>query len=101
MYIRQHGIQPIFIFPGLSILRKDKPFSHEDSRPSQRATGWDFYDKKKVDLAMNSWSSGAIHPPDLLNVVFHILNKNNVEFIRAPYSAWAQVRENKVYNHMY
>jgi hypothetical protein len=43
---------------------------------------------------MNSWSSGAIHPPDLLNVVFHILNKNNVEFIRAPYSAWAQVREN-------
>ncbi|KAI9262057.1 PIN domain-like protein [Sporodiniella umbellata] len=89
---KSNGITPIFVFPGLSILRKDKPFSKEDARPSQRATGWEFYDKGKVDLAMSNWaSSGSIHPADLLNSVFHILHQNRIEFIRAPYSAWAQL----------
>ncbi|ORE21472.1 hypothetical protein BCV71DRAFT_49595 [Rhizopus microsporus] len=89
---KSHGITPIFVFPGLSILRKDKPFSKEDTRPSHRAAGWEFYEKGKTDLAMSNWaSSGGIHPADLLNCVFHILHENNVEFIRAPYSAWAQL----------
>ncbi|KAF7727595.1 hypothetical protein EC973_007356 [Apophysomyces ossiformis] len=89
---KANHIQPIFVFPGLSITRKDKPFSSEDNRPAYRATAWDLYDKGKVELAMNSWSSsGGIHPPDLLNQVFHILHQHKVEFIRAPYSAWAQL----------
>lgn len=86
------GIQPIFVFSGLSIIRKDKPFSTEDSRPSHRAAGWDFYDRGKLDLALSNWgSSSGIHSAELLNTVFHILHKNKVEFIRAPYSAWAQL----------
>ncbi|KAG2214324.1 hypothetical protein INT47_000880 [Mucor saturninus] len=89
---KSSGIQPIFVFSGLSIIRKDKPFSTEDTRPSHRAAGWDFYDRGKVDLAMSNWaSSSAINSAELLNTVFHILNKNKVEFIRAPYSAWAQL----------
>ncbi|CEG64051.1 hypothetical protein RMATCC62417_01095 [Rhizopus microsporus] len=89
---KSHGITPIFVFPGLSILRKDKPFSKEDTRPSHRAAGWEFYEKGKTDLAMSNWaSSGGIHPADLLNCVFHILHENDVEFVRAPYSAWAQL----------
>lgn len=90
---RSHGIQPIFVFSGLSILRKDKPFSIEDARPSHRAAGWDFYDRGKLDLALSNWgSSSGVHSADFLNTVMHILAKNNVEFIRAPYSAWAQVK---------
>ncbi|KAG2236720.1 hypothetical protein INT48_000718 [Thamnidium elegans] len=89
---KSNGIQPIFVFSGLSIIRKDKPFSTEDSRPSHRAAGWDFYDRGKVDLALSNWaSSSGINSAELLNTVIHILNKNKVEFIRAPYSAWAQL----------
>ena len=76
----------------MAIVRKDKPFSHEDRRPAQRAAGWDYYDKGRPDMAMGSWSnSGGIHPADMLNQVFHILHEHGIEFIRAPYSAWAQV----------
>lgn len=91
---RSNGIQPIFVFSGLSIIRKDKPFSAEDSRPSHRAVGWDFYDRGKIDLALSNWaSSSGINSAELLNTVIHVLNKNKVEFIRAPYSAWAQVKK--------
>ncbi|KAG0166946.1 hypothetical protein DFQ30_006536, partial [Apophysomyces sp. BC1015] len=92
MAFKANHIQPIFVFPGLSITRKDKPFSSEDSRPSYRATGWDLYEKGKLEMALGNWgNSGGVHPADLLNQVFHILHENNVEFIRAPYSAWAQL----------
>ncbi|KAI9467964.1 MAG: PIN domain-like protein [Benjaminiella poitrasii] len=88
---KSSGIQPIFVFSGLSILRKDRPFSTEDTRPSHRATAWDFYDRGKLDLAMSNWaSSSSIHSAELLNTVFQILHKHGVEFIRAPYSSWAQ-----------
>ncbi|KAI9315269.1 PIN domain-like protein [Dichotomocladium elegans] len=89
---KANHIQPIFVFPGLAILRKDKPFSHEDKRPSLRATGWELYDKNRIESALQSWGSGGgFHPADLLNQVFHILHENGIEFIRAPYSAWAQL----------
>lgn len=93
---RASGIQPIFVFSGLSILRKDKPFSTEDSRPGHRAAGWDFYDRGKLDLALSNWaSSSGIYSAELLNTVISILNKHNIEFIRAPYSSWAQVSLNR------
>lgn len=90
---RANNIQPIFVFPGLAILRKDKPFSHEDRRPVTRANGWDLYDKNRVDNALQTWGNGGgIHLADLCNYVCHILHEHGIEFIRAPYSAWAQVR---------
>ncbi|CAO3618472.1 unnamed protein product [Mucor hiemalis] len=68
-----------------SIENELKGFNH-------RAAGWDFYDRGKLNLALSNWgSSSGIHSAELLNTVFHILNKNDVEFIRAPYSAWAQL----------
>lgn len=91
-FVRANHIQPIIVFSGLSILRKDKPFSIKDRRPLQRATGWDYYEQGRLEKALSSWSdSGGVPPADLLNLVFHVLHKHNVEFMRAPYSAWAQV----------
>ncbi|CDH60807.1 xpg i-region protein [Lichtheimia corymbifera JMRC:FSU:9682] len=89
---KANNIQPIFVFPGLSILRKDKPFSIEDRRPSTRANGWDLYDKNRLDSALQAWGNGGgIHLADLCNYVCHILHEHGIEFIRAPYSAWAQL----------
>ena len=82
------------MFNGLNVIRKDKPFSTEDTRPAKRAQAWDFYEKGRVDSAYSNWSgavSGFVHQPDLLYLVFSILKENDVEFIRAPYLAWGQV----------
>ncbi|KAK9763372.1 hypothetical protein K7432_010006 [Basidiobolus ranarum] len=89
---RSHNIQPFFVFNGLALIRKDKPFSSEDFRPQKRANAWDAYEKGKIDQAMSGWiSSGSTYQPDLLSVVFEVLHSHDIEFIRAPYSAWAQL----------
>ncbi|CAG8439730.1 12089_t:CDS:10 [Ambispora leptoticha] len=89
--LKSFGIIPFFVFNGLSVIRKDKPFSTEDTRPSKRAQAWDAYEKGKHDQAYNTWaSSGFIHQPDLLYFVFNVLKDNDVEFMRAPYFAWGQ-----------
>ncbi|KAI8071295.1 PIN domain-like protein [Gongronella butleri] len=91
---KQHHIQPIFVFPGLSLIRKSKPFSIEDTRPSNRATAWDFYDKGKQDAAMSKFATGGgFQLADVLNTVFHILHEHQIEYIRAPYFQWAQLAD--------
>jgi hypothetical protein len=89
---RSYGITPVFVFNGLNVIRKDKPFSTEDTRPTKRAQAWDYYEKGWVDSAYGSWAgSGFVNQPDLLYLVFSILKENDIEFIRAPYLAWGQV----------
>ncbi|CAG8489148.1 3402_t:CDS:10 [Paraglomus brasilianum] len=102
--IKSYGIQPFFVFNGLNVIRKDKPFSGEDTRPSKRAQAWDAYEKGKIEQAYSGWSaSGSVNQPDLLYFVFSILKENEVEFMRAPYSAWGQLvyleRHQKSYFH--
>ncbi|KAG9301630.1 hypothetical protein G9A89_016700 [Geosiphon pyriformis] len=90
--IKSFGIIPFFVFNGLSVIRKDKPFSTEDSRPTKRAQAWDAYEKGRQEQAFSSWGiSNSIHQPDLLYFVFNVLRENDVEFMRAPYSAWGQL----------
>ncbi|CAO3649485.1 unnamed protein product [Cunninghamella echinulata] len=95
---KNNNIQPIFVFPGLNIVRKSKPFSTEDTRPGNRALAWELYEKGRIETAMNNFSyGGGFHLPDALNFVFSILHKHNIEFIRAPYLPWAQLAY--MYNH--
>ncbi|ORX48366.1 hypothetical protein BCR36DRAFT_79758 [Piromyces finnis] len=90
--IRSLDIYPFFVFNGLSFLRKDKPFSIDDTRPNKRSSGWDHYEKGKLDMAHNTWSSsGSVHQNEFMNLVFKIFQENNIEFMRAPYSSWAQL----------
>ncbi|ORZ10080.1 PIN domain-like protein [Absidia repens] len=91
-HFKANNIQPVFVFPGLSLIRKSKPFSNEDTRPGHRAAAWEFYEKGKLDAAMSKFANGGgFHLPDVLNLVFYILRQHKVEFIRAPYSPWAQL----------
>ncbi|RUO95865.1 temperature dependent protein affecting M2 dsRNA replication-domain-containing protein [Jimgerdemannia flammicorona] len=91
-HARSYGIHPFFVFNGLSVLRKDKPFSLEDHRPAKRAAGWEPYEKGQITAAMSLWSqSGSPHQPDLLPLILQILSERGVEHMRAPYSAWGQL----------
>jgi len=90
--IRSLDIYPFFVFNGLSFLRKDKPFTTEDTRPNKRASGWDHYERGRLESAHNTWSSsGSVHQNEFMNSVFKIFQENNIEFMRAPYSSWAQL----------
>ncbi|KAJ1980681.1 hypothetical protein H4R33_005417 [Dimargaris cristalligena] len=89
---KSHQIHPFFVFSGVNLLRKDKPFSKPDSRPNKRTNAWKAYDNQQLDLALSSWgSSGSISPLDMLPEVFRLLALHGVEFMRAPYSAWGQL----------
>jgi len=89
---RSLDIYPFFVFNGLSFLRKDKPFSSEDTRPNKRSSGWENYEKGRIEMAHNTWSSsGSVHQNEFMNSVFKIFQENNIEFMRAPYSSWAQL----------
>jgi hypothetical protein len=74
------------------MVRKDKPFSNQDTRPGRRENGWETYDNGKLDAALSIWaSSGGVQQSDMITYVMEIFTENKVEFIRAPYSQWAQV----------
>jgi 5'-3' exonuclease len=90
--IRSLDIYPFFVFNGLSFLRKDKPFTIEDTRPNKRSSGWDHYERGRLESAHNTWSSSnSVHQNEFMNSVFKIFQENNIEFMRAPYSSWAQL----------
>jgi hypothetical protein len=85
-------IHPFFVFHGVTLPRKERAFSTEDLRPAKRASAWDAYDKGRVEQAYSGWSaSGGIAPVELVNVAIKVLHEHDVEFMRAPYSSWAQV----------
>ncbi|GJJ68247.1 hypothetical protein EMPS_00593 [Entomortierella parvispora] len=86
------SIQPLFVFSGLSLIRKDKPHVNEDIKLAKRNAAWDAVNAGKMDLALSSWtSSPAVHQPDLIHLVIRILKENNVDYMRAPYGAGAQL----------
>jgi len=90
--LRSLDIYPFFVFNGLSFLRKDKPFTIEDTRPNKRASGWDHYERGRIESAHNTWSSSSsVHQNEFMNLVFKIFQENNIEFMRAPYASWAQL----------
>ncbi|CAG8438708.1 9726_t:CDS:10 [Diversispora eburnea] len=71
--LKSFGITPVFVFNGLSVIRKDKPFSTEDNRPAKRAQAWDIYEKNRGI----TWGVPvSIHQPDLLCFVFEIFKEH-------------------------
>lgn len=93
LFCRAASIHPLFVFSGLSLIRKDKPHVNEDPKLAKRNAAWDAINAGKMDLALSTWTSSyAVHQPDLIHLVIRILKENNVEYMRAPYGAGAQVR---------
>lgn len=89
---RAASIHPLFVFSGLALIRREKPVVNDDVKISKRNTAWDAVTSGKMELAMSAWSTVyGIHPPDLIHLVIRILKEHNIDYIRAPYGAGAQV----------
>ncbi|KAJ3397115.1 hypothetical protein HDU92_000815 [Lobulomyces angularis] len=90
------NIQPFFVFNGLQVRhvrdQSHKSFLLTDYRESTRESAWLSYEKGDFKSAFELWfKSNSVGVVDYLSVVFKILHDNNVEFMRAPFSQWAQL----------
>lgn len=89
-------IKPVFVFPGLV---PNKRWRHQQHNIEQneacrdRNLAWSKYEAGQEDAATKLFEgrSGLVHW-DLWRAVLRIFRNRNVEFMVAPYVAWAQVR---------
>ncbi|KAF8331669.1 XPG I-region protein [Cantharellus anzutake] len=86
-------IKPVFVFPGLLPNKKQKPnpHGHADSC-KDRKDAWDCYEHGQTDQATKLFETRSnIVQWDLWRSVLRIFKQRNVDFIVAPYVAWAQL----------
>lgn len=89
---RKHGITPIFVFNGLDVGKGDPTFnaSEESARVSTQA--WDHYAGSNPSATVQAFAdSNLVTAKDLYRFLQTILEEQEVEFLVAPYCAWAQV----------
>ncbi|KAJ2081598.1 hypothetical protein H4R24_002219 [Coemansia sp. RSA 988] len=92
-FFQTHGITPVFVFSGLPVARKEhRAFAKDDHRVAYRHSAWEQYWQGHVEQAQRGWSASPSQAvADLIPFAMQVLQENGVEFMRAPYSAWAQL----------
>ncbi|KAJ7261993.1 XPG I-region protein [Mycena rebaudengoi] len=89
-------IKPVFVFPGLTPNRRGKqnqnqPQDHTDACRDRR-DAWSKYEAGMEDAATRLFEGRAGFAQwDLWRMVLRIFRHRNVEFMVAPYVAWAQL----------
>jgi len=90
-------IKPVFVFPGLLPNQKQKPNPHAHADACKdRKDAWDNYERGRTEQATKLFETRSnISQWDLWRVVLRIFKQRNVDFVVAPYLAWAQVRQSR------
>lgn len=95
--LEKHRVKPVFVFSGLVPQKRWKHVQsqliHEQNEACRdRANGWSRYENGQEDAATKLFEvRSGLHQWDLWRVVLRIFRHRNVEFIVAPYLAWAQL----------
>jgi len=102
--LEKAGVKPVFVFPGLAPQAKERPFVVEDQRTFRRHQAWEHYEQGRVQQAQAEFSqSSTLVPLDVIRIVQRLFKQRTVEFVVAPYLAWAQLvyleRHDKQYVH--
>ncbi|KAH8103924.1 XPG I-region protein [Cristinia sonorae] len=89
-------IKPVFVFPGLAPNRRGKSHQQHQFEPPEaardRREAWSKYESGHEEAATKLFEArGGLHQWDLWKMVLRIFRHRNVEFIVAPYIAWAQL----------
>jgi hypothetical protein len=86
------GVKPVFVFSGLNMVRKDRPFQSADVRPQKRVSAWQAYAKGDTRTAAATFESTEKFPAlNFLQDIFKLFRDRGVEYFRAPYLAWPQL----------
>lgn len=99
-------IKPVFVFPGLQPNKKWRQSHHYEYTEAcrDRRDAWTKYENGQEDAATKLFDGRhGLSQWDLWRMVLRIFRNRNVEFIIAPYVAWAQLiyllRHPKAYIH--
>jgi len=87
-------IKPVFVFPGLQPNKKWRQSHHYEYTEAcrDRRDAWTKYESGQEDAATKLFEGRhGLAQWDLWRMVLRIFRNRNVEFIIAPYVAWAQV----------
>ena len=89
-------IKPVFVFPGLLPAKRWKQYqNHAEYNEAcrDRREAWAKYEAGQEDAAIKLFEGrSGLNQWDLWRTVLRIFRHRNVEFLVAPYVAWAQVR---------
>ena len=88
-------IKPVFVFPGLQPQRRHKQPFHQEALEAcrDRRDAWAKYEQGQEEAATKLFEGRTSFAQwDLWRMVLRIFRHRNVEFLIAPYVAWAQVR---------
>lgn len=102
--LEKAGVKPVFVFSGINPQERERPFQLDDMRSWRRGQAWEHYEQGRVPQAQAEFgSSSPVLPADVLRVVHRLFKQRSVEFIVAPYLAWAQLvyleRHERAYVH--
>ncbi|KAF8141877.1 PIN domain-like protein [Boletus edulis] len=88
-------IKPVFVFPGLHPAKRWKQYQHHaeyNESCRDRREAWSKYEAGQEDAAIKLFESrSGLAQWDLWRMVLRIFRHRNVEFLVAPYVAWAQL----------
>jgi hypothetical protein len=87
-------IKPVFVFPGLLPAKRWKPQNYTEVNEGcrDRREAWTKYEEGQEDAATKLFEGRSCFMQwDIWRMVLRIFRHRNVEFIVAPYFAWAQL----------
>ncbi|KAI0676003.1 PIN domain-like protein [Trametes maxima] len=89
-------IKPVFVFNGLIPSRRTKQHQQQQFEQNEackdRREAWSKYESDQEDAATRLFEGRSnLHTWDLWKIVLRIFKHRNVEFVVAPYVAWAQL----------
>lgn len=88
-------IKPVFVFPGLLPNKRWKQHHHAEHLEAcrDRQNAWTKYEAGQEEAATKLFEGRSSFAQwDLWRMVLRVFKHRNVEFLIAPYVAWAQVR---------
>ncbi|TRM65452.1 XPG I-region protein [Schizophyllum amplum] len=102
----KHHIKPVFVFPGVSPGKRPRFLYNQEYEAvcRDRKDAWSKYEAGQEEAAQQMFAGRhGLNHWDVWRMVLRIFRNRNVEFIVAPYFAWAQLiylqRHQKAYIH--
>ena len=89
--LKDAGVKPIFVFPGLDYVNKSPSESQSVETSRAADSAWQKYRNKKEDEVVKEFSKAKYPIDTLFRYLQELLIENDVEFLVAPFSAVAQL----------
>ncbi|SCZ90934.1 BZ3500_MvSof-1268-A1-R1_Chr1-3g02397 [Microbotryum saponariae] len=83
---------PVFVFNGLPLQERERPFLYDEPKGWRRQAAWDHYEQGRVTQAQAEFAaSNSVATPDIIRFVHRLFKPRHVETVIAPYLAWPQL----------